>query len=265
MLKKTLSLLSSTLLFQFALTLTAVAQYDVPRSYEERLVIQAVRQIHSAEMTYQAATGKGDFGTLAQLAQANLIDPVLAGGGKYGYVWVLAKTPRTVTAPAGFTLTATPRSYPKTGRKSFYLDQRGEIHAADKRGEVATGDDLPFNECALYGPTDNERCTIRDLRALVSAQMTYQSTVGEGNFGLFDDLDKAGLINARLASGVSQGYCFHIYIINNGKSPTFETGAEPCDYGRTGFRSFFVDQSGIIRGADHGGDTADENDPPVEE
>lgn len=35
-------------------------------------------------------------------------------------------------------------------------------------------------------------------------------------------------------------------------------------YGVTGTRSFCIDQTGILRGADKGGKPVDENDPPID-
>lgn len=109
-------------------------------------------------MTYQATAGAGTYGTLTELRQADLIDAALANGDKYGYIWVLSRTHRTATMPARFILTATPRLYPKSGRKSFYIDERGEIRGADKRGATANADDPLVDDCAMYGSLDNERC-----------------------------------------------------------------------------------------------------------
>src|SRR5437868_11555658 len=43
----------------------------------------------------------------------------------------------------------------------------------------------------------------------------------------------------------------------------YRANAVPQRYGGTGRRSFFVDQSGVIRAADHQGGPANENDPPI--
>ena len=39
---------------------------------------------------------------------------------------------------------ATPQSYRKTGRKSFYIDETGVMRGADKNGVTATNDDPPI-------------------------------------------------------------------------------------------------------------------------
>jgi hypothetical protein len=41
--------------------------------------------------------------------------------------------------------------------------------------------------------------------------------------------------------------------------------ATPKEYGKTGRRSFFLDETGVIRGADHNGNPANASDPPVDQ
>ncbi|HEX8686771.1 MAG TPA: hypothetical protein VF654_09720, partial [Pyrinomonadaceae bacterium] len=40
-----------------------------------------------------------------------------------------------------FEATATPKTYGKTGRRSFYIDEAGKVRAADRKGQPATSDD----------------------------------------------------------------------------------------------------------------------------
>src|SRR5215204_1261469 len=86
------------------------AQAPNSRAYSERFAVQAVRTVLSAEMTYQSTVGQAAFGSFADLRQANMIDAVLAGGRKYGYVFTLSITHATATMPPRFHLTATPQS-----------------------------------------------------------------------------------------------------------------------------------------------------------
>ncbi len=44
----------------------------------------------------------------------------------------------------------------------------------------------------------------------------------------------------------------------------FEASAVPLEYGKTGRMSFFVDESGVLRGADNGGGFATVADKPVQ-
>jgi hypothetical protein len=45
----------------------------------------------------------------------------------------------------------------------------------------------------------------------------------------------------------------------------FEISATPKTYGKTGRRSFFVDNTGTVRGADHRGEPANTDDPAIEQ
>lgn len=240
-----------------------------PRKFAEAHVIRSVRQLHTAQMTYQATHGSGNFGSLQSLRQVGFIDDALASGSKYGFVYVVT-TVASVPGqfPAAFTLTATPRVYRKTGIRSFFIDASGEIRGADKNGKPADANDPVIDDCTNGGILYNERCTIADMRALHSAQMTYASTVGNGNFGTFPQLRQAGLIRSDLADYAARGYLYQILVIDfvPGTQPaSFKIWATPQTYGVTAIRSFYIDQTGVLRGADRNGGQADQNDPPINE
>src|SRR5215203_769561 len=145
-----------------------------PRSFAEVHVVRSLRQIHSAQATYQATTGSGNFGSLQNLQQAGSIDDALASGSKYGYLYVVITIPFVPgQSAARFTVTATPRSYRKSGFRSFYIDALGEIHGGDKNGQIAVPGDPFIDDCTSGTILDNERCIIADMRLLYSAEMTY--------------------------------------------------------------------------------------------
>jgi hypothetical protein len=174
----------------------------------------------------------------------------------------LQRTHPTATMPAKFTATATPRLYPKTGRRSFFIDESGEIRGAEKNGATANAGDPPI----VFDADTNERKAILALRTLSSAQETYKATIGNGNYApSLYDLHLAGLIGPNLASGVYYSYGFTTLTVEQTpKTPAiFKIWATPINYGQSGFRSFFIDTTGVIRGADHQGGFANENDPPV--
>ena len=129
-------------------TNTAFAYNSVNYPYiqNERFAILALRTLNSAEATYSATSGNGNYGSLNNLRQAEFIDAVLASGKKYGYLFVVQTTVRTDTSGARYFITATPQSYRKTGRKSFYIDETGVMHGADKNGAPATADDPPIQK-----------------------------------------------------------------------------------------------------------------------
>ncbi len=253
-----------TLFFPPSFNSNANAQTNNPHYFNERFVVQALVTISAAEATYSATSGNGNYGSLAVLLEANFIDSVLASGDKYGYSFALFVTGRTATTPARFYATATPRRYPKSGRRSFFIDESGEMRGADKNGAAATVSDPIVDSCSMSG-FSNEYCTIRDLRTLHSSQMTYQSTSGVGNFGSLSQLYAANLIRQSMASGMNHGYSTICTVVNPTATmpATFKISATPATYGVTGFRSFYIDESGVLRGADKRGEPADENDPPI--
>jgi hypothetical protein len=231
----------------------------------ERLTLRAMRILHGAQMTYAATYGNGNFGTLNSMGQAQLIDAALASGNKYGYVFTVSVRFSTPTSPADFTATATPRVYRKTGKLSFYIDTAGEIHGADKGGQPATGADPIIDDCTTGSITENELCTIQSLRTLHGAESTYAATYGNGNYAGLTELRSVMLISGSLASGQLRGYS--ISVVTFPQTPNeparFRITAVPQIYGTTGIRSFFIDEIGVIRGADHQGGPADQNDPPI--
>ena len=108
-------------------------------SYNEAGAIMSLRTLFSSEATYQATTGNGDYGTLAEMRKAGLIDQVLGEGHRYGYLFRIRCEKISSESPqSSLEITAVPRAYGRTGRRSFYLDEIGVIHALDKKGAEAT-------------------------------------------------------------------------------------------------------------------------------
>ncbi len=70
---------------------------------------------------------------------AGLVDSDLANGMKSGYAirYVIVGA-STLGAPAKYELAATPLQYGRTGRRSFFRDSNGALHAADRRGAVGS-------------------------------------------------------------------------------------------------------------------------------
>lgn len=106
--------------------------------------------------------------------------------------------------------------------------------------------------------TTNEANIQQTLRTLASAESTFQSTMGAGRFGSMDELIKAGLISSDL--GNNSGYTVELIVSNS----RFEISAVPTEYGKTGKRSFFLDESSVLRAADHGGGAATIADKPAQ-
>jgi len=118
----------------------------------EDSVIQTLRGLADAIQAYVRAWGKLPE-SLAQLGpappdqvspeQASLVNEHLAAGSQRGYSYRYRIVPAPDGSETTFELAAAPEDYGKTGRRSFFLDAKGKVHAADKHGAVATSDDPP--------------------------------------------------------------------------------------------------------------------------
>ncbi|HEX5704618.1 MAG TPA: DUF4190 domain-containing protein [Pyrinomonadaceae bacterium] len=111
----------------------------------------------------------------------------------------------------------------------------------------------------------NEGSTIASLRKIHAAEGMYQSTTGRGDFGDIKDLHRDYLIDSDLASGTRSGYQFKVEAVKDtgDGSPGFTVVAVPVSYPYSGRRSFFMDETGVIRAADSQGMEATKYDPPV--
>jgi hypothetical protein len=116
----------------------------------ETAAVDAMRAIADAVETYRRAFGKMPE-TLAQLGpapkgevspdQASLVDEHLAAGEQGGYRFRYRNASGADPDNTSFEISATPFEYGKAGRRSFFLDTTGKIHAADKQGALATASD----------------------------------------------------------------------------------------------------------------------------
>ena len=96
----------------------------------ETVVIRELHTIYETQVQYLSQFGRY-AATLAELGPAargaggpsagNLIPASLASGEKDGYAFEL------MTTPGGFAVTATPKVYGSTGRRSFYVEHSGVV------------------------------------------------------------------------------------------------------------------------------------------
>ena len=98
-------------------------------------------------MTYASTYGAGQYGTLAQLYDANLVRTGFALATTYkGYVCTMTVVPSTTTTPARFSVIVVPQNYGRTGIRSFYIDENGILRGADKQGQPADETDPPIED-----------------------------------------------------------------------------------------------------------------------
>ena len=104
------------------------------RSANEGSAISSLRTLHGGEMTYQATTGAGKYGTLAELGTAGVIDSVLASGTKSGYTFTAVKSAtETAGYPASFAAKAAPvnaTGVTATGTRYFAVATEGVVATA---------------------------------------------------------------------------------------------------------------------------------------
>jgi hypothetical protein len=126
------------------------AEWDAAQiEFTERAAIDALKLIANAVETYRntytrlpdslANLGPTKRGAVAGPEAAGLLDADLAAGARSGYNfrYVIAGA-STLGAPAKFALAATPQTYGRTGRRSFFRDANGGLHGADRQGSVGS-------------------------------------------------------------------------------------------------------------------------------
>ena len=102
------------------------------RAANEGSAISSLRTLHGAQITYASTTGSGNYGTLANLGTANLIDSVLSAtpSRKSGYTFTMDKTDASSGTSAVFAAKATPvtsGSVTATGTRDFGIGTPGVL------------------------------------------------------------------------------------------------------------------------------------------
>lgn len=104
---------------------------------------------------------------------------------------------------------------------------------------------------------ENELRVVGTLITIRGAETSYKEGKGKGSYATRDQLVSENMIPKRRLE--TEGYRIEISVT----SDKFEVTAIPVEYGKTGRQSFYLDESGIIRGADHGGQPATVADKPL--
>lgn len=95
----------------------------------------------------------------------------------------------------------------------------------------------------------NETSALSSILLISKAEREFTTKKTQGRYGALNELAESGLIDQELADGTKNGYRFSLRLKENGG---FEAFAEPVKYGSvlgTGTRSFYMDESGLLRQA----------------
>jgi len=100
------------------------------RAANEGSAQQSLRTMSSAEATYYATAGNGNYGPVSALVTQNLIDSTLGGGTKSGYIFTTGAVP--AASATAFVIAAAPSSTSSvtaTGTREFCIDESGVLRA----------------------------------------------------------------------------------------------------------------------------------------
>ena len=117
-----------------------------------------------------------------------------------------------------------------------------------------TSEERPQQQSPLVTAA-NETAAIARLRAIAAGEARYLVESG-AQYGTLDQLIKGRFISDP-SNGKLTGYRFEIRVKPGG----FEVTAVPEKFGVTGNRSFYLDETNIIRAADRKGAPATASDP----
>jgi hypothetical protein len=107
-------------------------------------------------------------------------------------------------------------------------------------------------------PDMNEMIAMSALGMIAAAEQTYKAGPGKGTYGSIEMLANEKLVQKDVFE--KYGYRYDVFVSGD----HFEATATPAEYGKTGKRSFFIDQTGVVRGDDHGGGPASSADKPAQ-
>ena len=103
----------------------------------------------------------------------------------------------------------------------------------------------------------NELAAMARLRSIANAEALYMIEAND-KYATLDELTKKGLVNDP-ARGKLTGYSFEVKVTAGG----FEATAVPLQAGISGKRSFYIDETNVLRGAEKQGAKATSSDKEV--
>jgi hypothetical protein len=104
----------------------------------------------------------------------------------------------------------------------------------------------------------NEQMTRMALTMIASSEASYKHNQGKGHYATLEQLSDLQMVSKELFR--EHGYKIELTIDGD----KFIATAVPTEYNKTGRLSYFVDESSVIRGGDHGGGPASVTDTPLQ-
>jgi hypothetical protein len=177
--------------------------------------------------------------------------------------WIVAPVAATTTTPPTFTARATPL-YRESGLLSYYVDETGIIRAADRTGSPAQSSDPTIDPKSAGERLSNERIAYYLMGAFRGAQNNF-SNFGAQNYGTYGELQNANQFWLPFQIDRLAGYVYSLSLTprNGSTPPHWELRLVPEEYGITGNRSFYTDETGYVHGADNNGAPAGPKDPVI--
>jgi hypothetical protein len=103
-----------------------------------------------------------------------------------------------------------------------------------------------------------ETFVLQQLQLITRGEGLY--SMNNGKYATMDELVAAGHLNH-----VPSGLNYNITLTLSADAQSYTVQATPQVYGPDGQRSFFADQTGVLRGANHNGSPATAADPPAQD
>ncbi len=91
----------------------------------------------------------------------------------------------------------------------------------------------------------NEASAITTVRSVLNAETLYVTTVGGGKYASMGGLVSGMLVDTVVGSSTKDGYIFAISL--GAADTSFAIDARPSGYNNSGIRSFFSDETAVIR------------------
>lgn len=119
----------------------------------------------------------------------------------------------------------------------------------------ALGIQVGYREAPILS---GEMMAVFAMRRILDAQIEFKVGKKKERFGTLEELTAEKLLE--------KGFLTHLeYNVEmSSTGDKLEIFATPKNYGKTGRRSFMLDAEGVLRGADHKGERASSDDPPLD-